>query len=234
MTWQAYQQFMQAMQSRIAEKSTQGLQSGRGVEVNDRMITLEPVFRETPIVDPPTITKVLFADITLTQSDGEIKTNLIGYTPFNGEIPLGMTEVLSWIDLQDTFNGEYEYPVRPESPSGPLVYSGDYIIYSDGDLNAITSRLWISPKTIKARFRFYIRGFIGPPPYDFDDGINVGTFRVKLQQRGVVADFSTGGLRPITKDDEITVGFRGDDFTMESIAERDSSQRLVVTEITKS
>lgn len=230
MTWQAYQQFMQAMQSRIAERSTQGLQSGRGVEVNDRMITLEPVFRETPIVDPPTITNILFADITLTQTVGEIKANLIGYTPFNGEIPLGMTEVVSWVDLRQIFAEEnYEYPVQPESPSGPLVYSGDYIAGLPPEYD-----LWVSPLTIKARFRFYIRGFIGPPPYDFDDGINVGTFRVKLQQRGTVVDPSAGGLRPITKDDEITVGFRGDDFTMESIAERDSSQRLVVTEITKS
>jgi len=231
MTWQAYQQFMQAMQSRIAERSTQGLQSGRGVEVNDRMITLEPVFRETPIVDPPTITNILFADITLTQSDGEIKTNLIGYTPFNGEIPLGMTEVVSWVDLRQIFAEEnYEFPVRPEEPYELLVHSGDYRSGSDPSL----PDLWISPKTVKARFRFYIRGFIGPPPYDFDDGINVGTFRVKLQQRGTVVDPSAGGLRPVTKDDEITVGFRGDDFTMESIADSDPDQRLVVTEITKS
>lgn len=229
MTWQAYQQFMQAMQSRIAEKSTQGLQSGRGVEVNDRMITLEPVFRETPIVDPPTITKVLFADITLTQTVGELKANLIGYTPFNGEIPLGMTEVVSWVDPREVSSGDYEFDVGPESPAGPLVYGGDYIL---GDPSL--PDLWISPLTIKARFRFYVRGFIGSGVGDFADGINLGTFRVKLQQRGVVADFSTGGLRPVTKDDEITVGFRGDDFTMESIAERDSGQSLVVTELTKS
>lgn len=233
MTWQAYQQFMQAMQSRIAEKSTQGLQSGRGVEVNDRMITLEPAFRETPIVDPPLIQKVLFADITLTQADGEIKINLVGYTPFNGEIPLGMNDVVSWSDLRDI--SSYEFAVVPDGAYGPLAYSGDYVIYSDGDANLLTSQLWISPKTVKARFRFYVRGFIvGPDIVDFDDGINVGTFRVKLQQRGSVADFSAGVLRPVTKDDEITVGFRGDDFTMESIADGDSSQRLVVTEITKS
>jgi hypothetical protein len=233
MTWQAYQEFMQAMRVRIAEKASQGLQSGRGVEVNDRVITLDPVIRAAPAVERPVITNVLFADITVTQAVGQIKTNLIGYEPFNGEIPLGLTDVVSWDDLQDRFNGEYEYQVRPEFPSGPLVYSGDYVIYSDGDINLITSKLWISPKTIKARIRFYVRGFLGGSSIaDFEDGMNVGTFRVFLQQRATVV--SGNDLLRVTKDHEITVGWQGTDLQIDSLAEGDSSERLFVTGVANS
>lgn len=223
MTWQAYQEFMQVMRVRIAEKASQGLQSGRGVEVNDRVITLDPVIRAAPVVERPVITNVLFADITVTQAVGQIKANTIGYEPFNGEIPYGLSSVLSWTDLADLAG--FEFNVGADVPL--LVYGGDYRIGSDPFL----PDLWISPLTRSARIRFYVRGFIGAGR-DFEDGINVGTFRVRLQQRGQVV--SGNELFPVTTDDEITVGWQGTDFEIESIAETDSSQSLYVMEVANS
>lgn len=222
MTWQAYQEFMQAMRVRIAEKAAQGLQSGRGVEVNDRVITLDPVIRAAPAVERPVITNVLFADITVTQAVGQIKANTIGYEPFNGAIPYGLSNVLSWTDLADIAG--FEFNVGTDVPL--LVYGGDYVTGIPPSYD-----LWISPLTRSAQIRFYVRGFIGAGR-DFEDGINVGTFRLRLQQRGQVV--SGNELFPVTTDDEITVGWQGTDFEIESIAERDSGQTLYVMEVANS
>jgi hypothetical protein len=227
MTWQAYQEFMQAMRVRIAEKASQGLQSGRGVEVNDRVITLDPVIRAAPAVERPVITNVLFADITVTQAVGQIKVKPPFYEPFNGAIPYGLSNVLSWYDLTELAGYEAEVGRDPFVPL--LVYGGDYV--ADLDNIPPTPDLWISPLTRSARIRFYVRGFIGAGR-DFEDGINVGTFRVRLQQRGTVV--SGIDLLKVTKDHEITVGWQGTDLEIESIAETDSSQTLYVMEVANS
>jgi hypothetical protein len=225
MTWQAYQEFMQAMQVRIAEKSAQGLQSGRGVEVNDRVITLDPVIRAAPAVGPPVIRKVLFADITVTQSEGQIKLNTVNYEPFEGDISYGLREVVRWVEPSE-LDG---YEINVGTGVDKLVYSGDY---SAGG-SSISDQLWISPLTRKARIRFYVRGFIeGFTGDNFEDGMNVGGFRVSLLQRGQIVVGNE--FREVTEEHLINVGWQGDDLSILSIAERDTSQGLFVTGVANS
>jgi len=226
MTWQAYQEFMQAMRGRIAEKSAQGLQSGRGVEVNDRVITLDPVIRAAPALGPPLITKVLFVEVTQTQSEGEIRYAPQGYKPYNGDIYYGVRRVASWDEPSEL--DDYEIDVAQDVRL--LVYSGDYRI---GGSSPIPD-LWISPLTIKARIRFYVRGFL--PSFvaasNFEDGMNVGSFRVSLLQRGRIVVGNE--FREVTEEHLINVGWYGTELSITSIAERDTGQQLYVTGVANS
>jgi len=163
MTWQSYLQFMEAMQARIAEKlAGQQLRSGRGVEVNDRIITLDPVTQRVPTVSAPLVSKALFAEIIITRSEGTIKVAPAGYEPQNGTFNVGRYRIITWGDVQDI---GADLNVQVSLNPGLFVHSGDYI-----SSDVTTADLVISPLTVQATVNFSVRGFVNGMEMTYDEG----------------------------------------------------------------